>query len=239
MEYYLTSSTIVYETRKLNPANGFISALRASLEGRNSALFVCSDPESHEHTDRFAREIWQSLEEEGMTFSHRAVLDGRNEGDAPALVKEADFLVLAGGHVPTQNAFFHKIGLRELLRGWDGVVMGISAGSMNAADMVYAQPELPGEARDPSFRRFLPGLGLTKVMLLPHMQALRHEVLDGLRSYEDIAFPDSMGREIFAIPDGSYLYGQDGQEEFRGETWRVADGAMERICGDGEVITVK
>ena len=76
-------------------------------------------------------------------------------------------------------------------------------------------------------------------MILPHMQALRYEVLDGLRSYEDIAFPDSMGRVIYAIPDGSCLYGRDGREEFRGETWRIADGLMEQICGDGEVFTVK
>lgn len=239
MEIYLTSSPIVYETRALNPANGFLRSLRRSLEGAASALFVCSDPENHERTDRFAEEIWQSLASEGMTFAFRTVLDGRNETEAPALVRGADFLVLAGGHVPTQNAFFRRIGLRELLRGWDGVVMGISAGTMNSAETVYVQPELPGEAVDPAYQRFLPGLGLTRAMILPHMQALRYEVLDGLRSYEDIAFPDSMGRVIYAIPDGSCLYGRDGREEFRGETWRIADGLMEQICGDGEVFTVK
>ena len=185
MEIYLTSSPIVYETRALNPANGFLRSLRRSLEGAASALFVCSDPENHERTDRFAEEIWQSLASEGMTFAFRTVLDGRNETEAPALVRGADFLVLAGGHVPTQNAFFRRIGLRELLRGWDGVVMGISAGTMNAADIVYAQPEEEGEAIDPDYRRFLPGLGLTKAQILPHYDSTRHDVLDGLRVFED------------------------------------------------------
>ncbi|MBQ3276143.1 MAG: dipeptidase E [Oscillospiraceae bacterium] len=236
MELYLTSSPVIYETRAANPANGFLRSLRHSLEGAASALFVCSDPDGHEHTDRFADEIWQVLAGEGIAFSSRAVLDGRNEREAAALVKGADFLVLAGGHVPTQNAFFQRIGLRELLRGWDGVLMGISAGTMNSADTVYSQPELSGEAADPNYRRFLPGLGLTKTMILPHLQALRYEVLDGLRSYEDIAFPDSAGRVFYALPDGSYLYGRNGREELRGEAWRIADGTMEKLLDDGEIL---
>ena len=66
-----------------------------------------------------------------------------------------DVIFLGGGHVPTQNAFFHRIGLREKIRNFDGIVIGISAGSMNSADVVYAQPELPGEAADESYQRFL------------------------------------------------------------------------------------
>jgi len=31
---------------------------------------------------------------------------------------------------------------------------------MNCADTVYAQPEEPGEAVDPDYQRFIPGLGL-------------------------------------------------------------------------------
>lgn len=30
---------------------------------------------------------------------------------------------------------------------------------MNCADTVYAQPEEPGEAVDPDYQRFIPGLG--------------------------------------------------------------------------------
>ena len=85
-----------------------------------------------------------------------------------ALVKAAGLIVLAGGHVPTQNAFLCQCGLKEAMKTFDGVVIGISAGSMNCAETVYAQPEEPGEAISKTYRRFLPGLGLTNTMLLPH-----------------------------------------------------------------------
>ena len=38
---------------------------------------------------------------------------------------------------------------------------------MNCAQIVYAQPELEGEAIDPKYERFLEGLNLTKFQILP------------------------------------------------------------------------
>lgn len=236
MEYYLTSSPVIYETRAVNPANGFIPALRDSLRSAETALMISSDPEGHAKTDFYSAETRRSLEDVGIRFRSWSALDSRNEADAAALVRGADFIILAGGHVPTQNAFFQRIGLRDLLRDWDGVLMGISAGTMNCAATVYAQPELPGEAVDPAYRRFLPGLGLTRTMILPHYQSTKDDVLDGLRLYEDIALPDSVGRVFYALPDGSWLHGKDGREELRGEVWRIADRAMEPVSAAGESI---
>ena len=114
------------------------------------------------------------------------------------------------------------------------MIVGISAGSMNAADIVYAQPEEAGEAVDPAYERFLPGRGLTKVNLLPHYDRVRDDILDGLRLFEDVTYPDSQGRTFYAIPDGSYLFLDKGRAELRGEAYRIRDGRIERICRNGE-----
>ena len=166
------------------------------------------------------------------------MLDDRNRRNAAALVLSSNFLILSGGHVPTQNRFFREIGLRELLSGFDGLVMGISAGSMNSADLVYAQPELDGEATDPQYQRFLPGLGLTKTMLLPHYQMVREDMLDGLRVFEDITYPDSIGRRFYALVDGSYLLVRDGTETLCGEAYRIADGKCAQISAEGETVAL-
>ena len=57
----------------------------------------------------------------------------------------------------------------------------------------------------------------------------RDELLDGKRLFEDITYPDSNGREFFAIPDGSYLRVDPDGERFCGEVWRIADGVCEKI----------
>lgn len=238
MIYFLTSSSCLPDSPALNPANGFVDELRRALPDPCRALFVASDPGNTERTERFAGSIRTGFELTGFRFADYQVLDGRNAGQCAALVAGADLLILAGGHVPTQNRFFQDISLRERLTGFDGVVMGISAGTMNCEELVYAPPELEGETIDPSYRRFYPGLGLTKVMLFPHFQETRYEVVDDLPTLESSLLPDSMGRKIYAIVDGSYLLGREGREELRGEAYLIQDGILTQISREGEVISL-
>ena len=233
---FLTSSPMIPGTETLNPENGFTLELRRYVPENCRALFICSDPDLPDKTDFIAASMKRSLEGAGFRFRRFSILDGRNESRAANLVARADLIVLAGGHVPTQNRFFEKIGLRALLQGYDGILMGISAGTMNSAETVYAQPEEEGEAIDPDYQRFLPGLGLTKTMILPHLQMIREDELDGLRVFEDIAFPDSLGKTFYAIPDGSFLLIRDGREELRGEAYRIQDGVMTQVSGEGDVL---
>ena len=238
MIYFLTSSPCVEGSPALNPANGFVDELKKALPGPCRALFVCSDPDRPGLTYGFAEDMAGSFGEIGITFTAAEVLERENQDRYGELVGRADLIFLVGGHVPTQNEFFQEIDLREELRNWDGVLVGVSAGSMNAAGVVYAQPEEPGEAVDPEYRRFLPGLGLTKTMLLPHYQMVKDNVLDGLRLYEDITYADSVGRRFYVLVDGSYLLGKDGGEELRGEAYLIENGALTQICRENERITL-
>lgn len=117
--------------------------------------------------------------------------------------------------------------MRELVQGYHGVVMGISADSMNCADVVYAQPEEEGESVEPGYERFLPGLGLTDVNILPHYQQVKDNILDGAKLYEGITFADNLGKEFFALVDGSYLYQDEDCAVLFGEAYRIRDGIME------------
>ena len=155
-----------------------------------------------------------------MPFGQFGVLDNRNVVEAEKLIEASDFIILAGGHVPTQNAFFRRIRLSVLLENYPGAI-------------VYAQPELEGESIDPFFHRFLPGLKLTKLKILPHYQQVKDWTLDGKRLFEDITYPDSMGECFYALPDGSYLYQENGAETLYGEVWRISDGKIEKICEQG------
>lgn len=231
---FLTSSPVTPGTMELNPANGFVEELRRVFPARCRGLFVCADPDLPEKTDRIARDIRAIFGNGGFRFAAYQVLDGRNAGEAAALVNGADFIILSGGHVPTQNRFLERIGLRTLLRGFDGIVLGISAGTMNAADVVYAQPEEPGEAADPAYRRFLRGLDLTKTMILPHYQMIKNDTLDGLRLFADIACPDSVGRRFYALVDGSYLLIDGRGEELRGEAYLIENGRMRPFTAENE-----
>ena len=179
---FLTSSPCIYGAPRaiMNPENSFLDNLFSCLPPNPRCLFICSSPDDSRFTDRVAGEMKAAFEEAGMSFSDFRVLDPRTDKNAQLMIWQSDFIILSGGHVPTQNAYFQKIGLKALLRNYQGVVLGISAGTMNAAERVYAQPEEQGESV-PEFQRFLPGLGITTVNVLPHYQQVKDNYLDGRR----------------------------------------------------------
>ena len=238
MNVFVTSSPCLENVDRpiLNPANGFVDRMREALPPNCRALFICSDPDSTELTCRFGADMAYAFANQGMPFRSYTILDGFNAEDAPELVQSSNFIILAGGHVPTQNAFFREIRLRELLEDFHGTVMGISAGSMNAADTVYAQPEMPGESIDPHYRRFLPGLGLTKIQILPHYQKVKDDIIDGRRLFEDVTYRDSVGRSFYALPDGSYIFAGGEETLLCGKGYRLRNGILEQLTRNGQIL---
>ena len=235
MTLFLTSSPFVDGADRaiLSNANHFLDRLQEALPPFPRCLFICSSPDRRDLNCRFGADIFTAFAEANIFFSSYQVLDGFNADHAGELVMGSDLIVLAGGHVPTQNAFFQEIGLREILEDYHGVILGISAGTMNSADIVYVQPEDPGESV-PEFERFTPGLGLTEVNVCPHYQKVKDSILDGLRLCEDITYTDSMGHCFFALPDGSYFYQDDDILLLCGKAWRIQNGILELLTLDGE-----
>lgn len=227
MTLFITSSPFVDGADRaiLDPQNSLLMRLQQVLPQYPRCLYICSSPDRHDLNCRFGAGVFQIFAQVGMPFASYWVLDRENIADAPKLVEESDLIVLAGGHVPTQNAFFHEARLPQLLKNYPGVILGISAGSMNMADVVYSQPEEPGESA-PNFQRFLPGLALTDVNILPHYQKVKDWMLDGLRLFEDITYSDSRGKKFLALPDGSYVYQTENTKILCGEGYLIQDGRI-------------
>ena len=242
MILFLTSSPCIYKhsPATLNPANGFLARLRSKLPPKPKVLCIASDPDSHAMTDFFAQDMFGAFRRASIPFGGTAILDGRSRAEAKKLVAWSDFIILMGGHVPTQNKFFHELGLKRLLEGYPGVVMGISAGTMNAADLVYAQPEADGES-SPSFKRFYRGLGLTTVNICPHYQEVIEKDMrvDGHPIYPDLTAADSKGHTFHIFPDGTYLYKDEKECAIHGQCWRMTDGIMEKLTEEDEHIDLK
>ncbi len=297
MEIYLTSSPFAGHedpaqshtesaNREISEVNDFEERLEKSAKGCRKGLFIAADPDNAAATDGFSQDMKKALDRSGIHLETWKTLDRRNVADAAKLVGESDFIVLAGGHTPTQNRFFKEIKLKELLEdkngdglkgkerkrrgsiGVDGlktlmgafgvpvddpdddknerlrtaamnstsgkcVLLGISAGSMNAAETVYAQPEEEGESLDPKYERFMPGLGLTDVMIIPHYQRIKDSILDGKRLFEDITAPDSMGKYLYLLSDGSYLYTNGDVSRIYGELHIMKDGVIRKVASKG------
>ena len=59
-------------------------------------------------------------------------------------------------------------------------------------------------------------------------------MLDGMRLIEDITYSDSIGHEIIALSDGSYIVADNGTEMIYGEAYSIKDGEQRQICANGK-----
>lgn len=218
----------------LSNKNHFVDRLKGDWKPHSKCVLIASEPDDAKFNSAMAKTYLECFNRSGLSMDSIDVLD-RREPKTVEILDRFDVVILAGGHVPTENAWFHQIKLREHLQHFRGIVIGISAGTMNCAEVVYAQPEEEGEAVNPHYQRFLEGLGLTKTKVIPHYNQTIDAVLDGKRLYQDITFPDSMGESFYCLTDGAYIRKdtKTKKEMLYGEAYLISDGEIGMISKTG------
>ncbi|MBR5509101.1 MAG: Type 1 glutamine amidotransferase-like domain-containing protein [Lachnospiraceae bacterium] len=246
MKIFLTSSpggsacvNGIWEPASFDRNNGFLERFKKACMGVTSCLIISSDPRHTAMNDEMRDFYAKAFQQSHMNVTQVDMCDNRNAQLMIRRLHDYGVLILSGGHVPTENAFFQKLCLRDRIRDYQGVVVGISAGTMNSAEVVYAAPEEPGEAIDPHYQKYIQGLGLTGINVLPHFQKIWDIRLDGLHMVNDICVPDSKVRPIYALPDGSYFYKENGKTTLYGEAWMFQNGICTKLCENGAFLEVK
>jgi len=227
MVLYITSNPFS-EDGNFNGANDFLFNFSRDWPQGGACLLISADPEAHDMNVRIRDDFARALNAAGAHFSLFDICDNADSSPAERL-GDYSAVFLSGGHVPTQNKFFAEIGLREKISSYNGLVLGISAGSMNCADDVYAIPELKGEAKSKKYKRYLKGLGLTTLSVIPHYASALKEEVDGKRVIADIAIKDSYNHTFYGLPDGSYFLKKDGLTRLYGEAYTLKNGMIEKI----------
>ena len=222
---------------QLSTENGLLDSLKKHWKNNAKVLIISSDPEDIEKNNSIRDIFAVSFPMSGLSVGQMDICDNRSTKLLDK-ISDYDVVILAGGHVPTQNKFFERIRLKERINDFGGILIGISAGTMNSAEIVYAQPELEGESIDEDYERFLSGLGITKLMILPHYQDIKDDTLDGQRLFEDITYPDSYGREFYALEDGSYFIIENQTTTLFGTGYRIKDGNIKQICEKDKSIRI-
>ena len=228
MTLFLTGSPCKKGENHFTEECNFLGELRSRLPQNPRVLLVSAAPDDPDNCRWVYGSTCECLVNSGIECSSVTMLERKNAALAAELVEGADLVMLCGGHVPTQNRFFHEIGLKAILSRYDGVVMGCSAGSMNCAGKVFSHPELPGESCDPSYGYWLEGLGLTDINIVPHLEDISNMRLDGKRMIEDIILPLSFGHRFLTFCDGVYILVENGHSRICGDYWVIENGNIRK-----------
>ncbi len=170
-----------------------------------------------------------------MIFFIRLILKllNRNKDNIKNIIANADLIILGGGHVPTQNKWFKEIKLKELLKSYDGVLIGMSAGSMNCASTVYSPQEDESDFLDENYQKWIDGLGITSINVLPHYKEYIIEEINRLKIKEDIILPDSYKHPIYSLNDGSFIELDENELIIYGDCYKIHNGEIKKICEKG------
>ncbi|MDE5630880.1 MAG: Type 1 glutamine amidotransferase-like domain-containing protein, partial [Bacilli bacterium] len=209
---------------------GLVDQIKKCLTNNNSILFIASDYEDYEKVDSYSALLFEAFRLSGIEFSTYHTLDERNKEDACKLVNGADFIFLSGGDAYVQHQFFESINLRELLKEYDGILMGQSAGSLNMASSVFNSPE-EMEGSEPIY---FEGLGVTDINIEPHFvlneAGFSNEEIYQRRYIER----ESNLRAIYAVTDGSHIFIDDDNIVAQGEIFLIKDEVIAKICENKE-----
>lgn len=223
---------------KIDNENGFLDTLKKYLVKRDCMVIISGNPKKIHSKDpnKITKEYFAMSD---IPFKEYIYVNDENKHNIKEYIKKADCINLFGGHLPTGNAFINELNLKEILQDYNGVIIGGSGGAMNMADIVYCKPESEGEYLNKNFNRYLKGLGLTNINIIPHYYSIKDKTLDGGRIIEDIIAPDTYKTPLIILPDGSYIVKEDNVETIFGEAFLFKDGKITQICKNNEKIVLK
>ena len=152
------------------------------------------------------------IKETGVHFEDACVVDGRMNADkAQKVVSEADVVWLAGGDPAAQYAYLVEYGLDEVLRQYQGVIIGMRAGSINLAKTAICTHH--------AFSIY-DALGCVDISVVPHFD--RNKITDALIQF-------SKEHTIYGLCDDSVIVCADEKTAFYGDIYKLSNGIIEQL----------
>ncbi len=194
----------------------FSMLLKKYVKSGMSFVFVASEFKNfHEKTDRYCEYFLKMFSDCGIVFSEVKVVDSRLTKDmAQKVIAESDVVWLAGGDTLTQYQYFEEYGLVSCLRKHQGVVIGMSAGSIN-----MLKTAICAVASGHDQLSIYEALGIVDFSVIPHFN--KNNISDELITI-------SKDYPLYGISDNSAIF-VDDEVVYTGEIFLIEDGRMTRL----------
>lgn len=238
MNFILTSFLHTYDisdldnkkTISLTDKNKMLSNIKRFCKKFEKFVFVANNPFDFEDNQQKLENIFESFSMSNLCFSQKYLLDERNKKDAKIILKDADIIILGGGKCLCQNLFLKEIKFKEIIKDFDGLIIGISAGAMNLSSVVANYAEEPIDLKEP---RWFSGLGFFDEIIIPHFDGknLVYELpFYEIKVVKDYILPMSKKGEFIAIDNNSYLVIDEHKKlSIFGSAYKIKNGKVSKI----------
>ena len=206
--------------------NNFLKNVKKSIKNYNKFVIIASDPKNYKQNDEYLDLDINALALSKLYFKENIVLDNRNKNDIENVLSDSSLIFLSGGNTVQQNIFFNEINLKKYIKRTDACIVGISAGSINSAQIVFNSPET---IKDLTNSTLLKGLDLTTINVEPHFDYNNPNTIQ-----LTAIMKESNNRIIYGLPDKSYIF----NNKIYGKCYRIYKEKIELISENNEILDI-
>jgi len=218
--------------------HGLGDMLKAELRDMKSIVYVPGSPKDEKKLQKAKEEYIPNFrncfEMVGIKFDDEVFIEPTMDiNEAQEKVKNASFIMLMGGDPFDQKELCEKLGLISLLKSFDGVLMGFSAGAMLMSKYIIITP---CSEKYPDFQ-ICEGLNFDEISIYPHNNTSEETYPDtlvvGKETYkkEDLLKVANEYGNFYLLQDNgtdiSIIKSSNGNIEFyienNGKIWEVSD----------------
>lgn len=195
----------------------FSRLLRTYIKTGMNLAFVASEFENiYEKTDWYCNHFLKMFSDCGITFGCVDVIDSRiSKETAQDTIRNADVLWLAGGDTPTQFAYLESYGLIPYIRKQKGVIIGMSAGSINMAKTAVCTLTCKHNKLE-----IYEALGLVEFSVEPHLD--KDNITDELIALSE-EYP------LYGICDDGAIICTEGKTSYIGDVFLIDNRCITRV----------
>ena len=184
--------------------------LEKELPVRKCIVFITACPVNYQQNDEDSAGMHGMFVEYGIGFERFCVVDARMDpADAQEWAREANcFFLMGGGVCAEQMQLMHDKGIYDIVRDGPGMVLGVSAGSMNMGKTTVDI----WESLEP-----YEGLGFADITMIGHFD---YNDTERLRLETEV----SMERPVCAMEDESAIFIRNGKVDIIGTIHKIEKG---------------
>lgn len=198
----------------LDKVNGFTDKqkefLKKDIKNNMNIVFIASSFDNYERNDIKHKELVKLFNDINIKFNNIYLIDNRIDSNkSKELIKKSDIIFLMGGDPKKEMDSIIEYDLVSDIKTKEGIIIGVSAGSMNQIINVIYKDEI-----DNNILVKYKGLGFFDTNIYPHVDINNKEYLQEI-------FEVSKYGKILCLPNSSFIIIENNKIDIIGEHYYI------------------
>ena len=189
--------------------------LKKDIKNNDTIVFIATTFDDYEKNDLYYNNLIKHFKNIDITFNKAYLIDNRVDKDlAKDYILKSNIIFLMGGDAKKQIDSVKEYDLFETLKSKEGIILGVSAGSMNQSSRVVYKNDYNNYVIED-----YEGLGYIDINIYPHLD---FNNIDYLKE----VFEVSNYTKTVALPNDSFIRIENNNIDFVGEYYTIQNSKI-------------